>query len=415
MATATRCLLVGGCVAALLLWRQRRAVRFARANLLRCSMCGTLRAPIEFTPRQARRDGTMRKCRPCVAMYVETPRSAADKEARKAARALERSQALAAAEAARDAVSAAQEAAADRIEDPLRLASKAETVLRGRSDRVLLVLENCSDDLNHVAVLRTAEALGVLRVWLVQRLSAPLPADTRPSPAPPDATTAGEAVERAQRLSQRANSRATRRLQARAAQRGLDCSSLLGSRQAKVYASHLDIRVFTSSAECIDAVRADGRALWVTDLSQEALPLTSDVAALRRALPPRLAIVIGSEGVGVSKVMVDAADVRVFLPMWGFTESFNISVATALVLQRLLDAMPDSRGALPPEEMQRLRTEWYDALARTEEQRAAFARLAERGGARPLRDTRRPEAHRDEQRGRTGEKRRLWSRGVGAE
>ena len=134
MATATRCLLVGGCVAALLLWRQRWAVRFARANLLRCSMCGTLRAPIEFTPRQARRDGTMRKCRPCVAMYVETPRSAADKEARKAARALERSQALAAAEAARDAVSAAQEAAADRIEDPLRLASKAETVLRGRSD-----------------------------------------------------------------------------------------------------------------------------------------------------------------------------------------------------------------------------------------------------------------------------------------
>ena len=115
------------------------------------------------------------------------------------------------------------------------------------------------------------------------------------------------------------------------------------------------------------------------------------------------------------KAHLDAADVRVFLPMWGFTESFNISVATALVLQRLLDAMPDSRGALPPEEMQRLRTEWYDALARTEEQRAAFARLAERGGARPLRDTRRPEAHRDEQRGRTGEKRRLWSRGVGAE
>ena len=43
----------------------------------------------------------------------------------------------------------------DSAEDPLRLARKAETVLRARTERVVLILENCSDDLNHVAVLRT--------------------------------------------------------------------------------------------------------------------------------------------------------------------------------------------------------------------------------------------------------------------
>ena len=35
--------------------------------------------------------------------------------------------------------------------------TRLETVLRGRTDHIALVLENCCDDLNHVAVLRTCE------------------------------------------------------------------------------------------------------------------------------------------------------------------------------------------------------------------------------------------------------------------
>ena len=124
-----------------------------------------------------------------------------------------------------------------------------------------------------------------------------------------------------------AASRASRRLEARAAQRGFEYSRLFGLRRAQLYASHLDVRTFTSTAACIAAVRADGRELWVTDLSQDALALDADAASLASVLPPRLAVVIGSEGVGVSKRMIDAADRRVFLPMYGFTESFNISVS----------------------------------------------------------------------------------------
>ena len=36
--------------------------------------------------------------------------------------------------------------------------------------------------------------------------------------------------------------------------------------------------------------------------------------------------------------MLRAADQRVYLPMFGFTESYNLSISAALVLQRLLDA-----------------------------------------------------------------------------
>jgi hypothetical protein len=83
---------------------------------------------------------------------------------------------------------------------------------------------------------------------------------------------------------------------------------------------------------------------------------------------------------------------------YGFTESFNLSVAAALVLQRLLDAMPESRGQLPPAEMDRLRREWYSGLARSDAARTEFARLADLGGAVPFCDARRPEVLRDERR-----------------
>ena len=41
----------------------------------------------------------------------------------------------------------------------------------------------------------------------------------------------------------------------------------------------------------------------------------------------------GVEKEGVSKMMLDQADVHLKIPMYGFTESLNVSVAAAIVLQ----------------------------------------------------------------------------------
>jgi hypothetical protein len=114
----------------------------------------------------------------------------------------------------------------DSTEDPIRLARKAETVLQGRSDRVLLILEHVSDDFNHVAILRTCEALGVLRVWLIE--------------ARPSARCDGDKFDGLREGSARgvdgmaAASRAARRLQARAAQRGFEYDKLMGLRRAQL-------------------------------------------------------------------------------------------------------------------------------------------------------------------------------------
>lgn len=50
-------------------------------------------------------------------------------------------------------------------------------VLRTRVDRILLVLENVTDNKNYLAILRTCDVLGVQRVWVIHSATAPLQAD----------------------------------------------------------------------------------------------------------------------------------------------------------------------------------------------------------------------------------------------
>ena len=154
---------------------------------LHCCSCGHRQPATAFQSKQARRRDDQRKCRACVDRYKSGPLPALRSATLQANKATHRQHMAARAAKAEHAAAEATEAAgvapgpatdADSADDPLRLARKAETVLRGRTDRVLLILENCSDDFNHVAVLRTCEALGVMRVWLVET------ADSNPTPYP---------------------------------------------------------------------------------------------------------------------------------------------------------------------------------------------------------------------------------------
>jgi len=62
--------------------------------------------------------------------------------------------------------------------------------------------------------------------------------------------------------------------------------------------------------------------------------------------------------------MLAAAERRLYLPVHGFCDSYNLSVAAALFLQRLFDACPEARGDLDPMERAALREDWYRKLAR---------------------------------------------------
>lgn len=122
----------------------------------------------------------------------------------------------------------------------------------------------------------------------------------------------------------------------------------------------MTIKKFKTSKECIDALKKEGREIWATDLSQDSCSLEGgDIV-----IPEKVAIVVGNETEGVTKEMLEAAEKRIYLPMHGFSESLNLGVASALVLQKLLSLCPDARGNLSQEEKATLRKEWYLKLSK---------------------------------------------------
>src|SRR3990167_2855710 len=53
-----------------------------------------------------------------------------------------------------------------------------------------------------------------------------------------------------------------------------------------------------------------------------------------------LAIVVGNETYGVSKEVLDIADLIVELPMWGINKSLNVMVSLGIVLYEIMEQIP---------------------------------------------------------------------------
>ncbi|MBQ3635041.1 MAG: RNA methyltransferase [Bacteroidales bacterium] len=81
-----------------------------------------------------------------------------------------------------------------------------------------------------------------------------------------------------------------------------------------------------------------------------------------------LAVVFGAEKVGLSQWAMDNADVRMAIPMYGMTESLNISASVAIVashLRRTIDqSLPPSLVALSQDEQDEVLSQWFLASIR---------------------------------------------------
>jgi tRNA (guanosine-2'-O-)-methyltransferase len=74
----------------------------------------------------------------------------------------------------------------------------------------------------------------------------------------------------------------------------------------------------------------------------------------------KAAFFFGTELTGLSDVVLDNADEFVTVPMYGFTESFNISVCAALVMSHLINSLRKSKidWRLPGEELKDIKIDW---------------------------------------------------------
>jgi len=154
----------------------------------------------------------------------------------------------------------------------------------------------------------------------------------------------------------------------------------------------LTIQRFETTTKCIESLRSERRQIWVTDLSMKAEPLIASSEASSE-FPTKMALVIGREADGVSNEMLEAADKRVYLPIYGFSESLNLSVATAMILQQLFVMCPSARGDLSDEEKRNLRVDWYQKLAKNSHQMQIFPLYIDHPPP-PFQDLRRLEKHR---------------------
>jgi len=137
----------------------------------------------------------------------------------------------------------------------------------------------------------------------------------------------------------------------------------------------LDVRRWSSTRDCLGFLKAEGFRIYATHLGQDSVSL-GDLS-----FEPRVALVFGNEHRGVSDEAAALADVNFTIPMFGFSQSFNVSVAAAITLARAVDRRTAERGRhgdLDEGEAQALRERFYSLAVR---QRARIAK-AERAEAK---------------------------------
>lgn len=200
----------------------------------------------------------------------------------------------------------------DEFNPPYRLI-RAETILRYRTNRFILVLESLQDPINHQTIVRTADSMGVQYLYIIG-----------------DHQKQSKQHVRTGTLSMAAG-------------------------------RWLTIKYFATSQECVEHLRHQNAHIWVTSLAPGTVML--EKKNFVDPLPQHVAIVMGREVDGVSPYMIQQADKIIALQMYGFSESFNVGVATALVIQKIFDIWPNARGELSEQEKDKIRKGWYSQLS----------------------------------------------------
>jgi tRNA (guanosine-2'-O-)-methyltransferase len=154
--------------------------------------------------------------------------------------------------------------------------ARIDAVVAQRTRSVVPVLEAVDDPRNVAAILRSADALGVQEVHLIE-----------------------------------------------------GAQPFLASRRITQGAERwLDLRRHPSPEAAVVALREKGFRVYVATMRGDAAPV--DLRSL-----PKVALVFGNEQSGASERLLGACDGSCTIPMRGFAQSLNVSVAAALALYEL--------------------------------------------------------------------------------
>ena len=116
-----------------------------------------------------------------------------------------------------------------------------------------------------------------------------------------------------------------------------------------------------NAAVCFDRLRAQGYKILVADPS-ETCTSVHDLDISQQ----KVALVFGNELRGLSSFAWEQADEKIRIPMYGFTESLNISVSVAICLNSMLTRLRQNNVdvGLTEGEKEDIRLAWYRKIVR---------------------------------------------------
>ena len=116
----------------------------------------------------------------------------------------------------------------------------------------------------------------------------------------------------------------------------------------------VDVKRYKNSKEAVDALKKKGYKIVATS------PHANSSLLQDYKLDGKVALFFGTENKGLSDYVLENADASLKIPMVGFTESLNISVSAAIILQQLTTKLKSSglEWKLNPTEMMEKRLDW---------------------------------------------------------
>ena len=116
----------------------------------------------------------------------------------------------------------------------------------------------------------------------------------------------------------------------------------------------VDTYTYDSSEKCIQTLRDKGYKIVATT------PMTGSIALDDFVIESKTALFFGTEKEGLSQEVIQQADDLLQIPMVGFSESLNVSVSAAIILQKLSSDLRKSPicWQLNEEEKQLKRIDW---------------------------------------------------------
>ena len=182
--------------------------------------------------------------------------------------------------------------------------ARIEAVIENRTNTVVPVIEGLANSGNISAVMRSAEAMGLHRLHIIEN---------------------NDHFKHSERTSKGAE-------------------------------KWLVVQKWVTPEECVSHLHNEGYKIVVTHLDDTAVPIQ------KIDFTQPTAFVFGNEKSGASEEMLSLADQRCIIPMNGFVESFNISVAAAIgFYHAFLDRIQKQgyHGDLTEEEKLGLRAIYY--------------------------------------------------------